>query len=189
MKRELKFVVPIKVYGTKEKDRMKYEIPWYKWFFISKNWDVFKMNEKWEYNLLKKNLNSSWYERVNLIKEWKSKQVFVHRILAEIFIEKNWFDLVNHIDGNRLNNSIENLEWTNKSWNYWHAVSLWKIKKRYWDENCRSKKVKMINSDWTFKVFDSIWIASMETWIDNSWISKVCRWKRNIAGWLKWEFI
>ena len=41
-----------------------------------------------------------------------------HRLVAEAFIENpNNLEYVNHKDGNRLNNSIENLEWVNASTN------------------------------------------------------------------------
>lgn len=46
----------------------------------------------------------------------------VHRLIARFFIPNPYFyNVVNHIDGNKLNNSIENLEWCTSSHNNRHA--------------------------------------------------------------------
>jgi len=46
---------------------------------------------------------------------WSRERVFVHRIVAETFIDNpHNYKYVNHKDGNRLNNNILNLEWKEK---------------------------------------------------------------------------
>jgi hypothetical protein len=46
----------------------------------------------------------------------------VHRIVADAFIQKiEGKEYINHIDGNRLNNNLENLEWCNHTENNNHA--------------------------------------------------------------------
>ena len=52
--------------------------------------------------------------RVDLWKDGKPKTILVARLVASTFIENQLFNnkmTVNHIDGNRLNNKVENLEW------------------------------------------------------------------------------
>lgn len=52
------------------------------------------------------------------------KNVTIHRMVARIFIHNNDPDVkihVNHIDGNKLNNCVENLEWVSPSQNNIHA--------------------------------------------------------------------
>lgn len=50
------------------------------------------------------------------------KTVVLHRILAECFVENpNGYNVVNHIDGNKGNCSISNLEWCTSSFNNKHA--------------------------------------------------------------------
>lgn len=52
------------------------------------------------------------YLRVNLYIDGETKTVPVHRLVAETFIPNpNNLPCVNHIDENKLNNSVENLEW------------------------------------------------------------------------------
>jgi hypothetical protein len=62
------------------------------------------------------------YRTIRLNKKSKTATAFVHRLIAEAFISnpKNK-GFVNHIDGNKLNNEIENLEWVTHSENMLHA--------------------------------------------------------------------
>jgi len=49
----------------------------------------------------------------------------VHRVVAQAFIPNpSGFDVVNHIDGNKLNNQVDNLEWTTHAYNLLHAVNV-----------------------------------------------------------------
>lgn len=46
------------------------------------------------------------------------KMVYVHRLVAEAFIEKTpGLDFINHKDENKLNNNVSNLEWCTKRYN------------------------------------------------------------------------
>lgn len=90
-----------------------------------KNYEgLYKVNENGDilsvkYNkIIRKDITNSGYYSVKLSKEGKSKHKYVHRIVAETFIdnEKGLLE-VNHKDENKLNNSVSNLEWCTRSYN------------------------------------------------------------------------
>lgn len=59
---------------------------------------------------------------VNLWRNNKGKYFTIHRLVAMHFIDNpNNKPIVNHIDGNKLNNNVENLEWTTYGENNQHA--------------------------------------------------------------------
>jgi hypothetical protein len=62
--------------------------------------------------VLKHALNKSGYHRVNLYNESGMKSKFVHRLVAEAFIPNtDNKPEVNHIDEDKTNNSVDNLNW------------------------------------------------------------------------------
>lgn len=76
----------------------------------------------WKQRVLSQKIGKDLSCRVNLWKNKKSKTYLVHRIVSEAFIEKvDGKNFVNHIDGNRLNNFVENLEWCTSEENNVHA--------------------------------------------------------------------
>lgn len=75
---------------------------------------------------------SKGYEIVDLYKNGKRKTVRVHRLVAEAFIPNNDNKPeVNHIDGNKHNNNVDNLEWVTKKENCRHAWNNNLIKPSY----------------------------------------------------------
>jgi hypothetical protein len=63
------------------------------------------------------------YLRTRLSVDNIKKNFFIHRLVAEAFIENlNNLPDVNHKDGNKENNRVDNLEWVTKQENHTHAV-------------------------------------------------------------------
>ncbi|MBR0288798.1 MAG: NUMOD4 motif-containing HNH endonuclease, partial [Selenomonadaceae bacterium] len=74
-------------------------------------------------------INVQGYLRMTLWKNGKCKKFTVSRLVAETFIPNaNGFLQVDHIDGVKFNNSIENLRWATPSENMQFAVSSGLIK-------------------------------------------------------------
>lgn len=73
------------------------------------------------------NLRNDGYVTVALYRNGKCKHVRVHRLVAFAFIENNnpkSYGDVNHIDCNRSNNEVSNLEWCNTLTNHEHSDKL-----------------------------------------------------------------
>jgi len=74
----------------------------------------------WSYssNKFLKFINKDGYFRVNLYKNNKRKQYFVHRLVAETYIpNKENLPEVNHKDEDKTHNYINNLEWCTREYN------------------------------------------------------------------------
>lgn len=75
--------------------------------------------------ILKQPLHKDGYYRVRLHKHGKQKSFMAHRLVALNFIDlKDGKYFINHIDGNKINNHISNLEWCTRLENASHALSL-----------------------------------------------------------------
>lgn len=74
---------------------------------------------------LRGNVIGKGYLQVTLYRNKKRVQKLIHVLVAEAFIPKGnpHFVQVNHKDGNKLNNSVSNLEWCDNSRNQLHAWS------------------------------------------------------------------
>lgn len=83
----------------------------------------FKRNEPY---LMKPYKNGQGYLQVRLYNNGKSTQVLVHRLVAATFIENSCGESnqVNHINGVKDDNNVENLEWVTQSENMKHAYEI-----------------------------------------------------------------
>ncbi len=67
---------------------------------------------------LKPSNNGRGYYQVILCKNGKAKQFTVHRLVANAFIENpNGYNEINHINEDKTNNKVENLEWCTHKYN------------------------------------------------------------------------
>jgi hypothetical protein len=90
--------------------------------------------------ILKPIARSNGYVSVTLTEDKKSKSMYVHRLVALTFIKnKDNKAFVNHINGIKTDNKVENLEWVTHAENLHHLKS---VRDMYYDmENIRYDKL------------------------------------------------
>lgn len=100
-------------------------------FYVVPNYEFAEVNDKGQIrSSLTKHIYSPYTDKDGYLrcKVWdgeKSRGVYVHRAIALVFVPNpNQKPIVNHIDGVRNNNSIENLEWVSYEENSKHGVML-----------------------------------------------------------------
>ena len=109
-------------------------------------------------------------------KQYRTK--YIHRLVAEAFIPNPLNKReVNHINGNKLDNRVENLEWTTREENIQHAYKIGLMKKSVLIETHQkyAKKVVMIKNNGDIKIFNSQKSASRELGMYPTTIKWICR--------------
>ena len=81
--------------------------------------------------ILKLKKDKDGYLHINLYKNKKQYTLKVHRLVAEAFIPNvNNYREINHIDENKTNNVVENLEWCTRKYNKNYNNKIQSISKR-----------------------------------------------------------
>ena len=112
------------------------------------------------------------YYSVGLCKNGKRIHKRVHRLVAEAFIlNPDNLPIVNHKDGNKLNNNIENLEWCDHTYNSHYPNNL---------------AVYCLDLD---KIYKSASEASVHTGVSRTSITKACRKQLSHAGGMIWCYV
>ena len=97
-------------------------------YFIYDNGKIQNIKTK---NFLKPYKSTNGYLYIKIVRDKKHHHIKIHRIVADAFIP-NPYNLpqVNHKDGNKLNNNVNNLEWCSCSQNIKHGFDNNLYKKR-----------------------------------------------------------
>lgn len=143
--------------------------------------------------IIKTGLSRNGYIKCKLHKDGKRYYYNVHRLVALNFIQNiDNKKEVNHKDGNKKNNSVENLEWVTSSENQKHAFKNGLQKRVYGSAHKQSKKIKQLDLDGNIiKIWDSINTLKRELGYNNVGIINCCkkRKKYNTAYKYKWEYV
>lgn len=124
------------------------------------------------------------YKFVGLIINGKQKRMRVHRMVALTFIDNpDNKPYVNHINGNRSDNNVENLEWVTPSENTQHAVDTGLFK------SGRKRAVIQYNLNGEqMATFESASEAARQTGGSQSKITMCCRRQRDSANDYQWRY-
>ncbi len=163
---------------------------------ISNNGQLRRVADARIFNAYRNKRNGYYYISVRVGDKAYCKRI--HRLVAIAFIPNpNSLEDVNHLDGNKANNTVGNLEWCTRSRNILHAYDIGlrnrkKIKNKRGPsrKNTRSKKVRQLSKQGELiATFNSLTDAEAGTGIYCNNIRDVCIGKRVAAGDFKWEFI
>ena len=117
------------------------------------------------------------YLQVSLWKDGKTRNLRVHRLVAEAFIQNpNNLATINHKDEVKNNNAASNLEWMSREDNTIYS-------------NARQVQMFDKKTGELLATFPSTGEAARVTGINQSCISKCCRGKIKSAGGYKWRYL
>lgn len=124
------------------------------------------------------------YKFVRLLIDGQQKRMRVHRMVAMTFIDNpENKPYVNHINGNRSDNNVENLEWVTPSENTQHAVKTGLM------NNGRKKAVIQYNLNGErMSTFESASEAARQTGGSQSKITMCCKRQRQTANDYQWRY-
>lgn len=175
------------------------EIEGYPLYLIGSDGSVYSKKSN---RFLKPVLQHTGYKHIELRNENGPKQFSVHRLVAKAFIPNpNNYPVVNHIDQNRVNNAVTNLEWCTYEYNSNHADCQKRKRNRinyYSEKQLRSRaNMKNRNGKMVFQYskegeyirsFPSTMEVYRETGINPSHVGECARGKRKAAGGYLWSF-
>lgn len=149
-------------------------------------------------NILKGEITQHGYRQYHIKINGESFKRRAHRLVAQAFIENNKnLPQVNHIDGNKLNNNVENLEWCTQLENNRHAlrtglrqINLEQIRKaQKVSSEKQKKKVGQYNLNGELiKIFECLQDTE-KCFKNSSNIGRVCSGKGKTAYGYKWKYI
>lgn len=159
------------------------EIPGFEGIYtISDSGEVFTSYNKNGVKKLKQYLRSNGYFQVTLVKDKKFYYKSIHRLVAMTYLDnKENKPHVNHIDGNKLNNKVCNLEWCTRSENMQHSYCMG-LSKTVSVKQCDIATKKIIRN------FKSIAEAQRATKILSQNIGRCCRGISTSAGGFYWSY-
>lgn len=135
------------------------------------------------YKEMKQQVNENGYLTVTLCKQGKRKVIPVHRLVALAFIPNpNGKPQVNHIDEDKKNNMLSNLEWVTNKENHDYGTAR--------QRNVINTSIPVIAIDGDREVvFKSMSDAERAGYARTKGISRCCSGKQKTAGGYQWRYL
>lgn len=147
-------------------------------YLISNTGQVFSKNTN---SFLQPQLSNRGYLQVGLFNNGKRQVKSIHRLVAEAFLPNPLqLEEINHIDENKTNNMVDNLEWIN------HIDNLKYGARPIKHAHAVGKTVLNIETN---QQYYSIMEAARQTNIPKSSISVACHNPSRMAGGYHWKFV
>lgn len=139
---------------------------------------------------IKPTIANNGYIRVSLTKDKKVKYVNIHRLVAQAFIPNpDNLPCVNHIDGNKENNRVDNLEWCTHSYNNKEAYRIGLRKAYRGKDNCRSRAILQYDLSGNFiKEWDSLSQITKKLGYDYTCVLRCCKGKYKKSYGCIWKY-
>ena len=167
-----------------------------KWKILKEN-DNYMINKKGEVKRIKTNKMlklgkiKNGYYTYNLCKNGKQKTYLVHRLVANNFIPNIYgYNEINHKDGDKSNNNVNNLEWCSRSHNLKEAYKLRLKSVPRSEKNVNSKKVleyNLINGE--IKVWNCFKDIEREKGYSTGALHYACQKPSRIYKSSHWEYV
>lgn len=154
-------------------------------------WNRFEYtNRRLKSKIIACRIDAHGYLSVHLHKNKHCKVVEIQRLVANAFIPNpENKPQVNHIDGNKQNNCVSNLEWNTCSENMLHAYKNKLANARRGKDNSLSKQVIQYDKNMReIANYGSAWEASRKTGYSQTSISDCCRKKQKNAHGYIWRY-
>ena len=157
-------------------------------YFVSNKGNVFS-KKSGEIRELKPHFGTKGYLILKLRKNNRSYCKRVHRLVAEAFIPNpDKKPQVNHIDGDKTNNCIGNLEWNTNIENNLHAYRVLGHIRLRGKLHTMSRPVLQMLGDIIIAEFEGCNDAARKTKTRAAGISQCCNNKQKTAGGYKWKY-
>ncbi len=128
------------------------------------------------------------YLQVELAKNGIKHFYLVHRLVAEAFIQNPFnFPVINHIDEDKTNNSVSNLEWCTKSYNTRYSMDLHPTRKHK-ELRFNLPILQLTLNGEIVKTWECSRTIFLETGMSDWSISECCRGNRKTAYGYKWQY-
>lgn len=160
-------------------------------YAINENSEIINLKTK---HIKHPSLGNTGYLMIDLFKNNSRKTFLVHRLMTETFLENpDNKATVNHKDGNKTNNNLNNLEWATYSENAKHSYEYlgrqaW-LKGKYGVASGKGKPIIAYTKDGDIvRRFESIMDAQREWHILNNAIVACLKGKSKSAGGYIWRY-
>ena len=171
------------------------DISGYEWSYQVSNLGRVRSLKRQKTKIMSVLLRPDWYTSIWFrMRGINKRSRYPHRLVAQAFISNpENKPCVNHKNGNKQDNRVENLEWSTYGENELHSYrTLWKKHQclwKIWSLNKLSTAIIQKDMLWnTIRVWWSMGEASKSLWYNTWWICWCCKWNKKYAYWYIREY-